>query len=90
MGKDTFVQVIAYDERREKLVKEGRARRLRERIAAQVGFRWIFEALVGGDISTLVAQNLRFVSEDDDEELGEEESRKLWRELQMKLRSHRP
>lgn len=53
VSKQTFIQIIAYDEDREKAVRDQRHRRTQERIWGQVGFRWIAEALAGGDLSNL-------------------------------------
>ncbi|KAI5288424.1 hypothetical protein KEM54_005223 [Ascosphaera aggregata] len=66
-GKDTFVQIVALDEKRERLIKESRREYVRERILDHVGFRWVIEALVGGDLSSL-----RF-TDDFNGEKGEEE-----------------
>jgi hypothetical protein len=56
VSKPSFVQIIEYDEGREKAVIEQRLKRTKERILAQRGFRWIVEALVGGDLSDLHAR----------------------------------
>lgn len=53
IGKNTFVQIIAYDKDRENAVKEERVRRIQQRIWKQTGFRWVAEALAGGDLSDL-------------------------------------
>ncbi|KKA22245.1 CAF1 family ribonuclease [Rasamsonia emersonii CBS 393.64] len=53
IGKPGFVQIIRYDEVREEAVKMERMRRTEERILRQTGFRWIAEALTGGDLSKL-------------------------------------
>ncbi|EAU29549.1 conserved hypothetical protein [Aspergillus terreus NIH2624] len=51
-----LIEIIEYDEEREKAVIEQRLKRTKERILAQRGFRWIVEALVGGDLSDLHAR----------------------------------
>lgn len=54
LGRQTFVQVVRYDEKREQGVQESRMKALDARIAKQTGFRWIVEALVGGgDLSKI-------------------------------------
>ncbi|RMJ25667.1 CAF1 family ribonuclease [Aspergillus sp. HF37] len=53
VSKQTFIQIIAYDEDREKAVRDQKHRRTQERIWGQVGFRWVAEALAGGDLSNL-------------------------------------
>ncbi|KAL1857729.1 hypothetical protein Plec18170_002953 [Paecilomyces lecythidis] len=53
IGKPTFVQIIPYDEARERDVANDRVRRTEERILKQTGARWIAEALAGGDLTRL-------------------------------------
>ncbi|KAJ9209226.1 hypothetical protein DTO166G4_9170 [Paecilomyces variotii] len=53
IGKPTFVQIIPYDEARERDVANERVRRTDERILRQTGMRWIAEALAGGDLTRL-------------------------------------
>ncbi|EAW14551.1 CAF1 family ribonuclease [Aspergillus clavatus NRRL 1] len=48
-----FIQIIDYDEERERSLREQRLNRVQERIWKQTGFRWIAEALAGGDLSNL-------------------------------------
>lgn len=51
LSKRGFIQVIRYDREREDRILEDRKRELEERISRQKGFRWIIEALHGGDIT---------------------------------------
>ena len=51
LSKRGFIQVIRYDKEREDRLLEDRKKELKERISRQKGFRWIIEALHGGDIS---------------------------------------
>ncbi|KAL2851591.1 ribonuclease H-like domain-containing protein [Aspergillus pseudoustus] len=53
IGKPTFVQIIDYDQEREKAVRDKRVQWVRERAWNQTGFRWVAEALAGGDLSHL-------------------------------------
>ncbi|KAL1961158.1 hypothetical protein VTO42DRAFT_3103 [Malbranchea cinnamomea] len=53
LGKSTFVQILPYDKKREDGAQESRLKALGRRMSRQMGFRWIIEALVGGDISNL-------------------------------------
>ncbi|KAL8806747.1 MAG: hypothetical protein Q9182_001145 [Xanthomendoza sp. 2 TL-2023] len=48
-----FVQIVAYDKDREDARKEYRARTFEERLAKQVGLRWLVEAIHGGDLSKI-------------------------------------
>ncbi|KAK8191461.1 ribonuclease H-like domain-containing protein [Phyllosticta capitalensis] len=51
IGKPSAIQIIKYDEDREKSILESRKKRLDVQINRQVGFRWIIEALCGGEIN---------------------------------------
>ena len=53
IGKPAFIQIMQYDEQREKAVKEQKMRYVQDRMWRQMGFRWIAEALAGGDLSNL-------------------------------------
>ena len=53
IGKPDFIQMMNFDEEREKAVRNQRMRVIQERIWKQAGFRWIAEALAGGDLSNL-------------------------------------
>ncbi|KAE8134383.1 ribonuclease H-like domain-containing protein [Aspergillus pseudotamarii] len=53
ISRPAFIQVIDYDEDREKAIREQRMTRAQERVWTQIGFRWIVEALTGGDLSHL-------------------------------------
>ncbi|SMR49653.1 unnamed protein product [Zymoseptoria tritici ST99CH_1A5] len=48
-----MIQVIKFDQEREDRIAEGRKRDLEERIARQKGFRWIIDAMHGGNITSL-------------------------------------
>ncbi|KAL4807539.1 ribonuclease H-like domain-containing protein [Aspergillus unguis] len=53
IGKPTWVQIIDYDEKREDAVRQRRVQWVQERACKETGFRWIAEALAGGDLSRL-------------------------------------
>lgn len=53
VGKPAFIQIMNFDEEREKAVRNQRMRVVQERMWKQTGFRWIAEALAGGDLSNL-------------------------------------
>ncbi|KAL2829145.1 ribonuclease H-like domain-containing protein [Aspergillus cavernicola] len=56
IGRPTFVQIIPYDEAREKAVRDKRVQWVQERAWKETGFRWVAEALAGCDISNLSPQ----------------------------------
>ncbi|KAL4871161.1 hypothetical protein BDV12DRAFT_184032 [Aspergillus spectabilis] len=53
VGRPAFVQIIEYDEERERSIKDQRVQRVQERAWKETGFRWIAEALAGGDLTNL-------------------------------------
>lgn len=53
IGKSTFVQIKHYNEERETAIHEEKVKRTEERVLRQTGFRWVVEALVGGDLEGL-------------------------------------
>ncbi|KAE8371372.1 ribonuclease H-like domain-containing protein [Aspergillus bertholletiae] len=53
ISRPAFIQIIDYDEDRERALREQRMTRAQERVRKQIGFRWIMEALSGGDLSHL-------------------------------------
>lgn len=48
-----FVQITHSNPEKDKLAREGRLKQATAYLAKDVGFRWIIEALVGGDLSDL-------------------------------------
>lgn len=53
LSKRGFIQIIRYDMEREDRILADRRKELEERISRQKGFRWVVEALHGGDISRI-------------------------------------
>ncbi|OAS99760.1 CAF1 family ribonuclease [Blastomyces dermatitidis ER-3] len=53
ISRKTFVQIIPYNKQREEYIRVDKWRTLRERIVQQMGFRWIVEGMVGGDLSAM-------------------------------------
>ncbi|KAL3473972.1 CAF1 family ribonuclease [Aspergillus californicus] len=56
IGRPSWVQIIEYDEDREKMVRDNRVQWMRDRVWKETGFRWVAEALAGGDLSHLGPQ----------------------------------
>jgi len=50
IGKSTSVQITPYDRDREIAIQAAKFKVLQERVYKQRGFRWFFEAMVGGDL----------------------------------------
>ena len=51
ISKPGFIQIIAYDQKKEDAIKKSRMAGFDEKIARQVGLRWLVEGMVGGDLS---------------------------------------
>ncbi|KAL4742383.1 ribonuclease H-like domain-containing protein [Aspergillus similis] len=61
IGRPGFVQIVDYDEKREVAVRDKRVQWCQERARQQTGFRWIAEALAGGDLTRLSSNYFRGV-----------------------------
>jgi poly(A)-specific ribonuclease len=53
LGKPDFIQIVPLDEEREKQYRTQRKKKIKEQIDQQTGFRWVVEAMIGGDLSRL-------------------------------------
>lgn len=53
ISRPDFIQIIDYNEERERSVREQRVKKIQERTWKQTGFRWVAEALAGGDLTNL-------------------------------------
>jgi poly(A)-specific ribonuclease len=49
IGRADFIKIVNYDEEREESIRQQKVRRLENRLLEHRGFRWIIEALTGGD-----------------------------------------
>ncbi|THC97826.1 hypothetical protein EYZ11_002679 [Aspergillus tanneri] len=90
ISQPAFIQIINYDEAREKAVQDQRIKRARERVSKQIGFRWVAEALAGGDLSHLDPYCFRSIMS---RSTAVEPQASLWEfsdKLKRKLQSHRP
>lgn len=50
LGRQNCVRIIPFDAERESSILKGKIDKIDFQIKAHTGFRWIFEALVGGDL----------------------------------------
>ncbi|CRG84169.1 Protein translocase subunit SecA [Talaromyces islandicus] len=55
-GRTDFVTITRYDKRREENILQQKIQRVEKRLVDHRGFRWIIEALTGGDLSQLEAK----------------------------------
>ncbi|KAE8349978.1 ribonuclease H-like domain-containing protein [Aspergillus coremiiformis] len=90
VGKPSFIQIIDYDEDREKVIREQRMARVQERIYNQRGFRWVMEALAGGDLTDL--DPFCFASIMDSSTAVEPQAtvKEFSEKLKQRLKTHRP
>lgn len=88
-GQSHFIQIRPFDKAREMAVREQFVTRARERIGRQTGFRWIAEALVGGDLSSLDPSLLESIKpHQGDAEL--ETLKRISDQIKQQLKAHRP
>ncbi|KAL2011326.1 hypothetical protein VTN00DRAFT_4044 [Thermoascus crustaceus] len=90
IGKPTFVQIIPYDEARENEIKKDRIRRTEERILRQTGFRWIAEALAGGDLSKLDPGVFTSIMSSSAAVEGKHSMKEFADRLKLRLKANRP
>lgn len=50
ISKHGFIQIVNFNQEREDFIQQRRRRETRERIIRQTGFRWVIEAMCGGDL----------------------------------------
>ncbi|KAL8704638.1 MAG: hypothetical protein Q9201_002224 [Fulgogasparrea decipioides] len=55
ISRSGFIQIVAYNKEREDAEQEFRNRKFEERLAKQIGLRWLVEAIHGGDLSGIDA-----------------------------------
>ncbi|MCJ1308345.1 hypothetical protein MMC25_001998 [Agyrium rufum] len=55
ISRRDFIQLKKFDKEREALLLKAKIQASEERIHRQIGIRWVFEALVGGDLSQMDA-----------------------------------
>ena len=53
ISRPGFIQIIAHDQKREDALKQTKMKAYEEKLARQIGLRWLVEAMVGGDLSTI-------------------------------------
>ncbi|KAI9872401.1 MAG: hypothetical protein M1830_001690 [Pleopsidium flavum] len=53
VSRPTFIQIIRYDGEREDAIRKTKSRRFEEQISRQIGLRWLVEAMVDGDLSSI-------------------------------------
>ncbi|KAL2355890.1 ribonuclease H-like domain-containing protein [Cryomyces antarcticus] len=53
VSKRAFMQIVPFNQEREDAIKEQRMKEVKERIHRQTGFRWLVEAMSGGDLPHL-------------------------------------
>lgn len=58
ISRPGFIQIVPFNKEREDLVQKDRTRYFEEKLAKQVGLRWVIEAMVGGDLSGIDPKSL--------------------------------
>ncbi len=72
VSRPGFIQIVPFNKEREHLVQKDRTRYFEEKLAKQVGLRWIVEAMVGGDLSGIDPKSLEQIVEGRSETLARE------------------
>lgn len=94
------MQIVPFLEQREELHRQAKLKRSTERITKHVGFRWVVEGLVGGDLSSLEPRELETNSvieptktnstETKDGNTSKETVKTQWKGLLAQLRQKKP
>lgn len=90
IGYPTFIQIIDYDEKREKAVRDQRMKQTRERVSKQIGFRWVAEAMAGGDLEHLDPYCFRTTMSTSTAVKPQASLRDFSDKMKQKLQTHRP
>ncbi|OJJ47017.1 hypothetical protein ASPZODRAFT_159015 [Penicilliopsis zonata CBS 506.65] len=90
VNKATFMQIIPRDEAREKAVREDRMQWAERRIRTETGFRWIVEALTGGDLTHLDSSLFMGIMSSAASVKGKYPLNEFADKLKARLKSHRP
>ena len=53
ISRPRFIQIVAFDQKRENAVKATKMRIFEEKVMRQIGLRWLVEAMVGGDLGAI-------------------------------------
>ena len=53
ISRPGFIQIVAYDKEREDAIRKSKLKIFEDRVARQVGLRWIVEAMAGGNLDAI-------------------------------------
>lgn len=53
ISRPGFIQILAFDQKREDAVKATKMKIFEEKVVRQIGLRWLVEAMVGGDLGAI-------------------------------------
>ncbi|KAL2797528.1 ribonuclease H-like domain-containing protein [Aspergillus keveii] len=90
IGRPTFVQIIDYDEDREKAVRDKRVQWVRERAWRETGFRWVAEALSRGDLSNLCPSYFNGLKSNSSHADMTKSTTEFADDFKERLKTHRP
>ncbi|KAL5045516.1 hypothetical protein BDW71DRAFT_198248 [Aspergillus fruticulosus] len=90
IGRPEFIQIVDYDEEREIAVQDKRVQWYQERARQQTGFRWIAEALAGGDLTHLSINYFRGVRGNTAPTQQGETLQEFVDGFKARLKAHRP
>lgn len=59
ISRPGFIQIIGYEKEREEAVQKSRNILFEEKMARQLGLRWLVEGMVGGDLTPIIPWNFQ-------------------------------
>ena len=90
ISKPAFIKIIPLDEVREANIKHGRKQKVKEQIIKQTGFRWVVEAMAGGDFNKLDVKSLARSPSGDAQFVDLDDLRVRFNRARDNLRARRP
>lgn len=90
ISERAFIQIVDYDEEREKAVREKRMNIIHDRVSIHTGIRWIAEALAGGDLSKLHPGYFRDITSSSRAVGPSFDLNEFSNKLKRQIKSHRP
>lgn len=90
ISEPTFIQIVDYEENREKAIRNKRMSLTQGRVSMHTGVRWIAEALAGGDLSKLPAYYFRSISSSSRAVEQTVNLDEFSNKLKRQIKSHRP
>ena len=85
VSRPGFIQIIPYIKEREDIIQKTKMKAFEEKLARQVGLRWLVEGMVGGDLNNIDPISFASCHDDNPVWLDLRELKREFNEVQTKL-----